>query len=77
MRINGQEINRKNYQQHTTRELERTLYFCESGRLITNKAEAVRLIPLLKDELSKRYVLERRIQGDESTSTYNEKIKLN
>lgn len=75
MRINGQEINISNYQQQTTRELERTLYFCESGRWIIDKAEAIRLIPLLKKELNKRYVLEGRIQANESR--HSKKIKLN
>lgn len=75
MRINGQEINSSNYQQQTTRELERTLYFCESGRWITDKTEAAKLIPLLKEELNERYILEGRIQSNESGR--NKKIKLN
>ena len=60
MRADGQEINVSNYKQQTTRGLERALYFCELGQRV-KKEEAIVLIPLLKDELKTRYVLEERI----------------
>ena len=64
MRSSGIEINIENYEQQTTRELEKALYLCESGRGIKDKAEANKLIPYLKAELIERYILEGRNSDD-------------